>query len=162
MRTVPRGKAVPCRARYRQVTLLNTEIKRSLFVTDLLDRVLRFSQSKSSCHWSAPLQWRSRSCCATGVARSLEPYSAACFSLVGTVSPDRSAAFAASYSALRRATISAAGGASNIWPTPWPAPQMSRHALALELPPEPKFILLLSATGRSSGSRPEAATLFFR
>ena len=46
-----------------------------------------------------------------------------------------SAARAASYSALSRATISAAGGASKIWPTPWPAPQMSRQALALVLPP---------------------------
>src|ERR1700704_1023169 len=89
-------------------------------------------------------------------------YSAACFNRVGTVSPANRAARAASYSALSRATISAAGGASKIWPTPWPAPQMSRHALALELPPEAKFILLLSASGRSSGSRPAAATLRFR
>src|SRR4051812_32061679 len=42
-------------------------------------------------------------------------YSAACFSRVGTVSPAKRAARAASYSALRRATISAAGGASKIW-----------------------------------------------
>src|SRR5437868_1635191 len=89
-------------------------------------------------------------------------HSAASLRRVGTVSPANRAARAASYSALRRATISAAGGASKIWPTPWPAPQMSRHALALLLPPEPKFILLLSATGRSSGSRPAAAMLLFR
>ena len=33
---------------------------------------------------------------------------------------------------------------------------MSRHALDLVLPPEPKFIFDLSATGRLSGSRPAA------
>src|SRR6185437_10121979 len=77
-------------------------------------------------------------------------YSAACFSRVGTVSPASSAARAASYSALSRATTSPAGGASWIWPTPWPAPQMSRQALVFMLPPEPKFILLLSASGRAS------------
>ena len=79
------------------------------------------------------------------------PYSAACLRRVGTVSPANSAARAASYSALSRATISAAGGASKIWPTPWPAPQMSRHALALVLPPEAEVHLALVGLGQRVG-----------
>jgi adenine deaminase len=66
---------------------------------------------------------------------------------------------AASYSRLRRSTISPADGMSSIRPTPWPAPQMSRHALALL---EPKFIAVLSAVGNASGSRPAATIDFFR
>ncbi|MGY4433286.1 hypothetical protein ACVWWO_005763 [Bradyrhizobium sp. F1.13.1] len=34
---------------------------------------------------------------------------------------------------------------------------MSRHALDFMLPPEPKFIFVLSAAGRLSGSSPAAA-----
>src|SRR5206468_9764479 len=59
-------------------------------------------------------------------------------------------------SAFSRATSSATGGASAIWPMPWPEPQMSRHALALVFPPEPKFIFDLSLSGRLSGSSPAA------
>ena len=44
-------------------------------------------------------------------------------------------------------------------PTPCPPLQMSRQAFFSMLPPEPKFIFDLSASGRSSGSSPAAATL---
>src|SRR5438128_9484408 len=66
-------------------------------------------------------------------------------------------ALAAANSVFSRATSSATGGASVIWPMPWPEPQMSRHALDFVLPPEPKFIFDLSATGKLAGSSPAAA-----
>jgi DNA-binding transcriptional LysR family regulator len=56
-----------------------------------------------------------------------------------------------------RSTSSATGGVSLIWPMPCPEPQMSRQALTFMLPPEPKFILVLSATDRLFGSSPAAA-----
>ena len=42
-------------------------------------------------------------------------------------------------------------------PIPWPEPQISFHAFVFILPPEPKFILDLSAPGRLSGSKPALA-----
>ena len=68
----------------------------------------------------------------------------------------RSFCFASSYSRLSLATTSATGVMSWIWPTPWPAPQMSFQAFFSMLPPEPKFIFDLSASGRATGSRPAA------
>src|SRR5437868_4900517 len=67
-----------------------------------------------------------------------------------------SSALAASYSAARRAISSAAGGIDFTEPIPWPQPQMSRQALAFELPPEPKFIAEASDVGRLAGSSPAA------
>ena len=49
---------------------------------------------------------------------------------------------------------SAAEGADFTAPIPCPQPQMSRHALASVLPPEPKFIAEGSLSGRLSGSMP--------
>ena len=60
---------------------------------------------------------------------------------------------AAWYSSVKRATSSAAGITRLIAPTPWPAPQMSRHALALLPPPEPKFILDASDSGSAKAWR---------
>ena len=47
-------------------------------------------------------------------------------------------------------------GTSFTAPIPWPQPQMSRQALAFELPPEPKFMAEASEVGRFAGSNPAA------
>ena len=70
-----------------------------------------------------------------------------------------SRARAVSYSCLSRATISATDGTSSIKPTPWPAPQISRQALAV---PSPKLIFDLSDSGKASGSSPALMIDFFR
>ena len=62
--------------------------------------------------------------------------------------------FAWMYSRSNRSTRSATLSILSTMPTPWPEPQMSFHAFALLLPPDPKFIALGSLVGRFSGSRP--------
>ena len=64
---------------------------------------------------------------------------------------------AAAYSRLRRATRSPADSTDLIALMPCPQPQISRHAFALLLPPEPKFIFDGSLSGRLSGSSPAAS-----
>ena len=53
--------------------------------------------------------------------------------------------------------IVAAGRTPSIAPMPWPEPQMSRQALALEPSPVPKSIVLMSPSGRLAGSRPASS-----
>ncbi len=66
---------------------------------------------------------------------------------------------AARYSCSSRWTMAATSGVSRMLPTPWPAPQISRQALA-------SFFVKLSppasGAGSASGSRPAARTLAFR
>lgn len=68
-----------------------------------------------------------------------------------------SAADASRYWAASAATRSATLSTAATAPIPCPDPQMSFHALASELPPEPKFIAEGSLSGRLSGSSPAAA-----
>ena len=68
-----------------------------------------------------------------------------------------STALASRYSRSSLLTNSSTVGASPIWPTPCPAPQISRQAFCFVLPADPKFIFVLSETGRLSGSIPAAA-----
>eukprot|EP00967_Tisochrysis_lutea_P145774 scaffold274111_cov36-Tisochrysis_lutea.AAC.2 len=65
-------------------------------------------------------------------------------------------AMAATYSRSSRATTSAVLCTALMLPIPCPHPQMSFHALAEVLPPEPKSILVTSPSGRLSGSSPAA------
>ena len=65
-----------------------------------------------------------------------------------------SAARAAWYSCANRAVRSATLSTELIVPIPCPDPQISFHALASVLPPEPKFIFDGSLSGRLSGSSP--------
>ena len=59
-----------------------------------------------------------------------------------------------SYSDLILPTSSATDGESLIAPIPCPEPHISFHAFESVLPPDPKFIDDLSASGRLSGSSP--------
>lgn len=67
-----------------------------------------------------------------------------------------SSARAEMYSASSLSTRSATDSTAVTAPMPCPEPQISFHALAPVLPPEPKSILLGSLSGRLSGSSPAA------